>query len=903
MAIHRILLPLFIALLVLSPLGLSAGLTASEYLPEGTRFNAKIPPPEKVLGFDVGDWHVRHDQLVDYLEVLARASDRVRIEVIGKTYAERPLVMLTISSPGNLGRLEKIRHEHLKLSQPGAEPTVPLQKQPLVVTMGYGVHGNESSASNAALLIAYYLAAAEGPEIERFLSQALILLDPCLNPDGLSRFANWANSHRGKHPVADANHREHQEDWPGGRTNYYWFDLNRDWLLAQHPESRARLRKYHQWRPNVMTDFHEMGSDSTYFFQPGVPSRTNPLTPEENVTLTAAFARYHARSLDREGVLYYTRERFDDYYYGKGSTYPDVHGGVGILFEQASSRGHLRESDHGELDFTFTIQNQVATSLSTLQAAGDLRSDLLQYQKAFYDGAIHLAEQDAISAYLVADGGDQARRHHLLDLLLRHQIEVYRLGGEVVAEGKSFTPEDSLVIPTRQAQFRLIKSLFEERTEFEDNIFYDVSAWTLPHAMGLPFAVVGHQEPAPPLGERITKTDFPAPSFPKKSPEATYAYAFEWHGYYAPRALFDILSEDLPAKVMPGPFSAETISEGVRQFDRGTIVIPAGLRPSGLSSANLQDLMARLSAAHGLKIHALKSGLTPEGIDLGSPSGSVLKPPKPLLVVGPGVSGYEAGEVWHLLDRRFDIPVVLVEHSRLAGIDLDQYTHVVMVGGDYSKTISKEVTGKLKHWIEEEGGSLVAIKSAAKWVVENGLAQTEFPGEEGSQSRVGKKARKGQKAHKKKSKPAEKPERLPYGEFEQINDAKRTGGAIFLTDLDLTHPLGYGYRDRKLAVFRNSNLFMKPSQNRFATVVQYAEDPLLSGYVHPENLAKLSGSASIVAERAGQGTVILMVDNPNFRAFWYGTNKLFLNALFFGPLIEPTKEEAASQSMGHQHHE
>ena len=268
--------------------------------------------------------------------------------------------------------------------------------------MGYSVHGNEPSASNVSPLVAYHLAASQGEAIDELLDQVVVLLDPCLNPDGFDRFAHWANNHRGHVLNGSPDHREHREGWPSGRTNYYWFDLNRDWLPAQHPESQGRLKIARRWLPNVVLDFHEMGGNATFFFQPGVPKRTNPLTPLRNVQLTNQIGAYHAKALDEIRSLYYTQERFDDFYMGKGSTYPDLHGGVGILFEQGSSRGHLAQTDHGTLTFPFTIRNQFRTSLSSLDAVLTLRSDLLEYKRDFYQDALALARAGKVAGYVVS---------------------------------------------------------------------------------------------------------------------------------------------------------------------------------------------------------------------------------------------------------------------------------------------------------------------------------------------------------------------------------------------------------------------------------------------------------------------------------------------------------------------
>ncbi|MCB0580702.1 MAG: (d)CMP kinase [Phaeodactylibacter sp.] len=352
------------------------------YLPD-IKYDPDIPTPESFLGYQIGEWHISHDQQLFYLRALAAASPRVTITEYARTYENRPLVYLTITSEANHGRLEQLRQEHLALSRPGKSPDEDMEKMPLVVYQGFSIHGNEPSGGNAAPLVAYYLAAGQSDEVRRTLEETVILLDPCFNPDGFHRFSTWANMHKNLHLTDDSQDREYNEAWPRGRTNHYWFDLNRDWLPAQHPESRGRLQVFHDWKPNILTDHHEMGTNATFFFMPGVPERTNPITPWENQELTGRIGAYHAAALDEIGSLYYSQEGYDDFYYGKGSTYPDANGCIGILFEQASSRGHLQATINGPLSFSFTIRNQVATALSTQKAAVGLRTDLLDYQRRF----------------------------------------------------------------------------------------------------------------------------------------------------------------------------------------------------------------------------------------------------------------------------------------------------------------------------------------------------------------------------------------------------------------------------------------------------------------------------------------------------------------------------------------
>ena len=453
----------------------------SYYLPGKTQFNPAIPTPQSIIGHQVGEWHITHDRLVNYMMALDKASDRISLEITGQTHESRPLLLLTITTPKNHQNIEAIRSQHALLSDPAKSAGVDTKGMPAVFYMGHSIHGNEASGANASLLTAYYLAAAQGPEIEDYLNNTIILFDPSFNPDGLQRFSSWVNSRKSKLPNADPNDAEHNEAWPGGRFNHYWFDLNRDWLVAQHPESQARVKKFQQWKPNVLTDHHEMGTNATFFFQPGVPSRMHPLTPEKNLELTKKIGAYHAKALDEIGSLYYTQEGYDDFYYGKGSTFPDVQGAIGILFEQASSRGHVQESVNGPLHFSFTIRNQFTTALSTLKAVNEMRIELLEYQRDFYKTASSEATQDPVKAIAI-NSKDKMKLFHFAEMVTRQNIDLHKLTTNQTINGKNFEAEGSYLISLNQPQYLLIKSMFEKRTQFKDSLFYDISSWTLPLA-------------------------------------------------------------------------------------------------------------------------------------------------------------------------------------------------------------------------------------------------------------------------------------------------------------------------------------------------------------------------------------------------------------------------------------
>jgi hypothetical protein len=837
--------------LLIAPLmSVMAQVELTYYLPSEIEYRKDIPTPASVLGFQVGEWHVSHDKLVQYVATLAAASDRIAIDTIGYTYERRPLLHLYITSAANLARLEAIRQEHLKLSDPTAAAEVPLDDMPVVVNMGYSVHGNEPSGSNAALLFAYYLAAAQGEEISDLLDQMVVILDPCLNPDGLNRFAHWVNSHKSlNRDNLSRRHREHNESWPRGRTNHYWFDLNRDWLLVQHPESRARVMQFHRWKPNFLTDYHETGSNGTYFFQPGIPSRNNPLTPERVYDLTRQAAKYHAEALDRIGSLYYTEESFDDFYYGKGSTYPDVNGGVGILFEQASSRGYAQDTDHGVLTFPFTIRNQVTTSLSTLRACRDLREELLGHQREFFQSALQAAEQDQRAGFVFTARQDRTRSRALLSLLLHHQIEVKALVDDLTLDGVRYAPDQAYFVPLSQPQYRLVRALFEQPTEFADSLFYDVSAWTMPLAFGLDFTEVSRREASQMVKDAPLLRTVPTYQ-PQRVETTAYAYAFAWQGYFAPRALGRILEAGLRAKVATKPFSV-----GEHDLARGTILIP--LQNQALTPKAIKALMDTIAIEDELTIHALASGLT-EGVNLGSPSFEALKAPKALMLVGEGVSGYEAGEVWHLMDQRYRLPLTMVEMDDFDQVDLDEYTTVIMVNGSYG-ALNRQ---RLVDWVSD-GGVLITTKAAVAWASSQGLGGLKLLSPQ----------------------PDTSLKDLAYADQPSVRGAQIIGGAICQARLDRSHPLGYGYQRDTIAVFRNSTRYLEASDNPAITPLKYTAQPLISGYVSPENLQRMAGTAVINTYRVGQGRLIAMVDNPNFRAFWWGTHKLFANALFFGGII------------------
>lgn len=826
------------------------------YLPKNVSYNPNIPTPKSVIYHEVGEWHVTHDRLVNYMKALDQASDRITLQVSGYTYEGRPQLAMIITSPKNHAQIETIRKEHLKLSDANQSSSLNLDNMPIVVWQGYSIHGNESSGSNAALLTAYYLAAAQGAAVEDLLEKVVIIFDPSFNPDGLNRFANWANMHKSKTMVADPQAREFNEVWPGGRFNHYWFDLNRDWLPAQHVESRSRLKVYHDWKPNILTDHHEQGSNATFFFQPGVPSRVNPNTPNRNQELTAAIGNFHAKFLDSIGSMYFTKEGYDDFYYGKGSTYPDINGAVGILFEQASSRGHAQETDNGLLTFPFTIRNQFVTSLSTLEAARALRKEMLAFQRDFYKDIAKESEAFPVKAYVFGDEKDKSRTNMFIEMLQRHQVKIYSLKTDVSADGKNFKAGQAYVIPTAQQQFKIIKTVFEKTFEYKDSLFYDVTAWTMSLAFGLPNAEI--KTPATNLlGDELTAT--PVAEGKLIGGVSSNAYIFRWDDYYAPKLLYRLQSRGLITKVATQKFGAN-INGKQEAFGYGSIVIPVKIQ--NRSEAEIFQLLNDAIKGTGVDVYSTGSSLSVGGVDLGSNSMANIRAPRVMMFGGTGTSATDVGEIWHLMDQRFGIPVSIVDVDRFNAINTARYNVIIMPSGSYSN-LDKNAQDKLRTWIAG-GGTLIATEDATNWLARNGMTKVIF-----------------RDAADKKDTTA----MLPYYLRSDEQRAKDMAGSLFEAKLDPTHPLCYGYGQNTVSIFKSNTLFMDQNNDPYDSPVMYTDNPLQSGYLYRGYRDKVKNSAVVNIDQLGRGRVISMVDNLNFRAFWLGTSKIFLNAVVFGEII------------------
>ena len=824
---------------------LNAQVDLSYYLGDTSNYNQSIPTPESVIGHQVGELHVSHDKLSHYIQEVSKNSDRVKLVNRGKTYENRVSWLMIITSESNHSRLEEIRKNHLELSN-SKNRDIDVSNMPIVVYKGYTVHGDEPSGTNASMLLMYNLLASDSEETKDLLENTIILLDPSMNPDGHQRFSQWANNNKNQSLNPDSNDREYNQYWPRARTNHYWFDLNRDYLPNQLIESNLKIQTYTEWLPNIMTDFHEMGTNSTYFFQPGVPQRKNPLISDLNQDLTKEIATYHEEALNEIGSLYYSEESFDDFYFGKGSTYPDANGGIGILFEQGSSRGHIQESVNGVITFPFTIKNQLATSFSTLKAAKNMRVKLLNYMKDFFDDQIDLNSKRTKNI-VFGKLKDESTVFHLADILKSHKIRFNNISKDIVINGRKYLKDNSYIVPMNQPKKTLIEAMFNTQTKFKDSLFYDVSSWTFPLAFNVNYDYTDGMSQS----NVSSLTDDEVDNLVKPSGivdnKSDYAYIFEPHEYYTQAAIYKILDKGLRVKTATRKFSIKG-----REYDYGTYMIP--VQSQELNSDEIYELLNEVSKEYNVNFESHSTGIT-DGIDFGSNNFIIVKQPKIGLIVGDGVRSYDAGEIWHLLDVRYDIPISKLDIGNLRYMDLNKYSHIILPDYNGSRINSDQI----KEYVNN-GGNLIAYRNSIRWV-SNNIDEIELLSNDLVANDIA------------------------FDERQAFYGAQQTGGAIFNSIIDKSHPINYGIESSTLPLFRNSNVYMTKDEQSFNNPILYTDSPLISGYVSEENLSLVKKSSPFKLIRKGRGKILLMTDNTNFRAFWFGTNRILLNMLFHSNIM------------------
>ncbi|PIQ62263.1 MAG: hypothetical protein COV99_06610 [Bacteroidetes bacterium CG12_big_fil_rev_8_21_14_0_65_60_17] len=834
-----------------------------------------IPSPESVLGYAAGEAYTLHAHVVEYLEALTAASPRIGMREMGQTWEGRPLHVLAITSEANHARMDDIRLANLKLadpSVPAAEKEAIKEANPVVVWLSYNVHGNEASSTETAMQVAYRLASATDGKTQEWLDHAVVLIVPSMNPDGRDRYVNWYRSVQSHMLRTNASDMEHDEPWPGGRSNHYWFDLNRDWVWLVHPESRGRIATYQRWLPQVHTDYHEQGYNSNYFTMPGQSPRNLKL-PDAYDDWADRFGRANAKAFDEAKVNYFTREAFDFFYPGYGSSYPSLFGGIGMLTEQGGhSRGGraVATNDGYVLTLRQRIFDHFKTSLATIDLAVRERRALLDYFQEFHSPA---NRETATTAYLVRDDGGRGYVYDVVDMLLAHGVRVEQLAEDVTvrdahdyASGRPSQArfaEGTFVIPTDQARHIFIETLMARQMEIEDSVMYDMSAWSVPLAYNLDAAWTESELRA----ATRAVTEAPSPREGVSGSPARYAYVVDWEQRHAPKALAALWRAGYNVRS-----ATKTFTFGGTTYGRGSLVVLLGRNRDKVTDIHRD--MARIADHAGVHIQGFDTGRMDAGIDLASSSSRPVKEPRVALVVDEGVSSLTAGQLWLLFDRWTEFGIDRIRSGSLRSLDWSAYDVLLMPGGSYGGMFDSSAVAALKDWVRR-GGTVVATESAASWAISSGLVRAETASE-------WKK-----KKEKKKDDADTELKDSYYTRYEARTDSsglKRIPGAVMLGHLDDSHPLAFGMGSRLYSVKFNTSA-IAPSDD-VQTVGWYEKDTsrlLVSGYASEENQKVIAGHAFAAVQNMGSGRVVLLTDNTQYRMFWVGPARLVQNAVMLMP--------------------
>jgi len=694
-------------------------------------------------------------------------------------------------------------------------------------------------------------------ETTKWLKEGVILIDPALNPDGRDRAANWHNEYKSFPPVADPEDKEHNEEWPGGRVNHYLTDLNRDWLSASQIETKNRIAFFHKWYPNVQIDFHEMGTNSTYYFEPSPEKSFSPIIPKSTYDFNTILAKYHAEALDKIGSLYFTKEAFDNLSPIYGSTYPKFFGAAAATFEEGSSRGLVQESESGLVKFSFTVRNHLTTGIATVRGAVAEKEKLFKLQKEFFQSALEQAKANPAKAYVFGDSKDISLTQDLLEIALRHHIKVYTLPNDLTIEGKHFEKGKAYIVPSLQPNYRIVHSVFEETAPLKDSTYYDNTSWSIAHAYGVQFAKINSLGFS--LGDQVNT--LPEIKGELEGKASNYAYLLDWSDYNASTALYHLLEKGVIVKATQKPFTANTAS-GNKDFGYGSLVIPVAIQT--ISSDSLYKTIKETATLAKINISSSNTGFNIHGVDLGSNNIKAVKKPQVALFTGTGINASEAGQVWFLLNDHLNLPVTKLDINGLARTSLDDYNTIILPSGIFN-SLGKEGVAKIKTWVSD-GGVLITFKSATEWAIKEELVKEKLVSDSTSGRR--RNDSNGQ--------------RLDYELKDETETAKRINGGIFLADIDITNPIAFGLHNRKIYFTKIGTTILQASKDRYSTIAKYIPSSYISGYVSKQNIDKINNSASILASASGRGVVILFAEDPTYRNYWHGTDRLLINAIFFG---------------------
>lgn len=796
-----------------------------------------IQSPSEFLGYELGSQFTRHHEVVDYYHYLAKTDPaRIRLQEYGKTNERRPLLLVTLSSVENMKNLETLRLEHLKGTKGEGDTNT------AIVWLSYNVHGNESVSTDASMQTIYDLLTSKSD----YLKNTVVLMDPCINPDGRDRYVNWYNENKNSPNNVDPNSIEHHEGWLNGRANHYMFDLNRDWAWLTQVESQQRLKVFNQWLPLVHVDFHEQGVDSPYYFAPAAEPFHEVITPFQR-EFQKTIGKNHAKYFDANGWFYFTKEVFDLFYPSYGDTYPMYNGSIGMTYEQGGS-GRAGLGIITGIGDTLTLKDRIAhhhtTGLSTVEVASKNADKLNTEFKKFYAN-----KNFQFKSYILS--GEPDKINALTLLLDQHEIEYGKSYGGAVKgfdynTGKTTSPrssENSLVISADQTKGTLVKVLFEPNAKLSDSLTYDITAWSLPYAYGLNAIASEVKVASTVFGNNDT-----TPTTPIN--ESAYAYITDWNSMNDARFLAELLSKKIRVRLAHKPFRTQ---EG--SFERGSLIIT---KSDNKNKKDYEIVLQSVAQKHKKQLVETSTGFVESGKDFGSRYVDVIDPVKVAVLRGGPTSTLQFGEIWHFFEQQLHYPATILDADYWSDVDLSEYDVLILPSGwRYEGFFKENQLAELKEWVQN-GGKLIAMGGAIKGI----------DGEKGFDI----------KSRVKEKDTTELNEVQIYETSERESMKESITGAIFKTHVDNTHPLAYGYQDTYFTLKLGEDTY---DYLKEGTVVYLENDTKpFAGFAGSEVQKKMKKTLVFGVENHGQGQVIYMVDNPLFRGFWENGKLFFANAIF-----------------------
>ena len=815
---------------------------------------AQLQSPEQFLGYKIGTKYTAHHQLVAYFKHVAKEMPQnMKLTQYGLTNEGRPLYLAYVSTAENIGNLENIRTNNLRLALQNNDNIAGNTATPVIVWLSYNVHGNETSSTEASMLTLYALIDPSNAQTKQWLQNTVVIIDPCLNPDGRERYVNWYTSVIGREYNPVPYSREHVEPWPGGRSNHYYFDLNRDWAWQTQIESRQRVKQYNQWLPQVHVDFHEQSYNQPYYFAPAAEPYHEVITKLQR-DFQKTIGRNHARYFDKNGWLYFTGERFDLFYPSYGDTYPIYNGSIGMTYEQGGIRAGLGviTAEGDTLTLVDRVLHYFTTSMSTIEISSKNAVELVNEFKKYF--ATDNAGQ--YKSYIIKNKPeDRERINALIQFFNNNNIEYGRASGSGsgydyhTAKTVPFSiSNDDIVVSGTQPKGAFVRVLFDPNPKLSDSITYDITSWALPFVYGI-------QAFASKQGFPVHDKRFTLPAIQNQLSDA-YGYVIKWQGLQSAKAVAQLLKQGIRLRHGEAPFTTETQS-----FPAGSaIILKNGNEKFGIQ---LPAILSEICNKNNVEVAAVNTGMMDKGFDLGSTGVHLTKAPRVVLLSGKGTSSLSVGDIWHFMDQELQYPVTLVDADNAESIDWDK-TDVLIMPDGFFNFLSAATGEKIAAWVRA-GGKIIAFESAAMQLSKQKWSTVKLKSLNTDDSLNDKKD------------PYEPLKNFDNRERDQI--PKMAVGPVIKVDVDNTHPLMFGYPKYYYSLLLNNDLF-DFIQDGGWNVGVIKKESQLSGFVGYKLKPKLKDGLIFGVQDYGKGSVVYFTENVLFRNFWQNGKLMFCNALF-----------------------